>query len=148
MSCLIENKQNLFEVDEKWLETTALDMMKIAGVPEFSINLLLTNDEQMREYNKKFREKDNPTDILSFPCFPELKQGELPNPNFDDEDELGDIIISVETAAQDAKSEKIPLQQHLKMLLAHGIAHLMGYTHEIDENFEEMRVFEKKLLSP
>ena len=82
----------------------------------------------MREMNRRFRGKDRPTDVLSFP-----------------RDEGGDIAICMEIAQENANRYRHPLSQELKILLLHGMLHLAGYDHETDDG--EMAKREMKLRS-
>jgi len=81
-------------------------------------SVVLISDSKMIQYQKRFRQKDSPTDVLSFPA--------------DDEGEsyLGDILISIETAARQASGS---LTQELQLLSLHGLLHLLGYDHEADQ---------------
>jgi probable rRNA maturation factor len=87
---------------------------------EFSV--LLTGDERLRELNLQFRGKDKATDVLSFPALPESAQN----------GHGGDVAISLETAAGQAKEYGHPLQTEVKILILHGLLHLAGYDHETD----------------
>jgi probable rRNA maturation factor len=88
-----------------------------------SVSLLLTGDDHIRRLNRDFRRKDKPTDVLSFPA-PEIP-GAKSAP-------VGDLAISVETAARQAESLGHPLAAELKILTLHGLLHLAGYDHETD----------------
>jgi len=81
---------------------------------EFS--LVLTDNKEIHALNKNFRNKDKPTDVLSFPSSLE---------NY-----LGDLIISVETASVQAKEYECSLLDELTRLSVHGLLHLLGYDHE------------------
>jgi probable rRNA maturation factor len=90
--------------------------MKTAG----EVALLLTGDRAVRVLNRRYRGKDKPTDVLSFPG-PGGEAG------------LGDIAISVETAARNAREHGRTLPQELDILALHGFLHLLGYDHETDD---------------
>ena len=96
----------------------ALEAAKLPG----RVTVLLTGDEQMRHFNRVFRHKDKATDVLSFPAFQLNGNKKL----------AGDLAISVEMAAREAKERKHPLQVELKILLLHGVLHLAGGDHETD----------------
>jgi probable rRNA maturation factor len=79
----------------------------------------------MRDYNRRFRGQDQPTDVLSFPAHePAAPLGER---------HLGDIVISVPTAADQARKARHCLERELKILALHGYLHLLGYDHETDD---------------
>ena len=96
----------------------AIEAAKLAG----RVTVLLTNDEQMRHFNRVFRRKDKATDVLSFPALEMNGNKKL----------AGDLAISVEMAAREAKERKHPLPVELKILLLHGVLHLAGWDHETD----------------
>ncbi len=89
--------------------------------PELSI--LLTDDSEIRELNSKFRNKDKATDVLSF----SMTEGESGGVEIAS---LGDVVISVETARDQASELGVSLADELLRLLVHGVLHLVGYEHE------------------
>jgi probable rRNA maturation factor len=93
----------------------------------YELSISLVSDEEMRELNKKYREKDTPTDVLSFPA-PEMPGGKI--------FVMGDIVISTETAAQQAAENSHSLERELTFLTVHGVLHLLGLDHEISPNDE------------
>jgi probable rRNA maturation factor len=88
-----------------------------------AVTLCLVSDRSMRELNRRFRGKDVPTDVLSFPA------GEAP---VEDEPHLGDIVIAVPVAARQARERGHTLARELELLALHGFLHLAGYDHETD----------------
>lgn len=100
---------------------------------DYEISLVLTNDDTIHELNKQYREKDRPTDVLSFPL--------------EDDIMLGDIIISIDTARRQAIENEINLDREVGFLFIHGLLHLMGYDHEISEEDEKiMFELQEKIL--
>jgi len=95
---------------------------------KYEVSISLVSDEEMRELNKKYREKDSPTDVLSFPTVgtPPPK-GIFP---------MGDIVISTETAERQATENAHSLERELTFLTIHGILHLLGLDHETSPNDE------------
>ena len=84
------------------------------------VSLVLTGDRAVRALNARYRGKDRPTDVLSFPG------GGAPG-------ELGDIVISVATARKNARALGRTLDQELDVLALHGFLHVLGYDHETDD---------------
>ena len=80
---------------------------------------LITSDEELRRLNRQFREKDHPTDVLSFPA---LEQADV----------LGDIAISFEQAKQQAAERRHTVGEEIGVLMLHGVLHLLGMDHESD----------------
>ncbi len=86
-----------------------------------AVNVLVTSNAELRELNRRFRGKDQATDVLSFPALPGLK------PRY-----AGDIAISAEIAAHNARTLGHTAAEEIKILALHGILHLRGYDHERD----------------
>jgi probable rRNA maturation factor len=87
----------------------------------------LVGDAEMHALNRDYRGKDRPTDVLAFA----MREGE---PMPDGDNVLGDVIISLDTAARQAEERGVPLAAEVRDLLIHGILHLLGYDHEISAN--------------
>ena len=96
------------------------------------IELILTTDEEIKELNKTYRNKDKATDVLSFPL------EDIPGMP------LGSIVISVDTAKKEAKKFGHSVEDEIKLLFIHGLLHLLGYDHEVDNG--EMREKEKEII--
>ena len=105
-----------------------------ATQPKYEISLLLTTDAEVQALNRDYRDKDQPTDVLSFAALevdaPPLPAGE-PLP-------LGDIIISIHTARRQAESQGHSLATELQWLASHGLLHLLGWDHPDDDSLERM----------
>lgn len=99
------------------------------------VTLLLTDDLTMADLNRRFRNQDRPTNVLSFPA-PQ-------NP----ERFLGDIALAFGVCAREAQEQGKPLAHHLQHLVAHGVLHLLGYDHETDAQAEEMEGLERAVLT-
>ena len=112
------------------------------------ITITLTNNQNIQEINKAHRNIDRPTDVLSFPMFEkdELDQ-KIENKEFEYEDMLGDLIISVEKVAEQAKEYEHSFERELSYMVVHGFYHLMGYDHIKEEDKKEMRAKEEKILN-
>ena len=98
------------------------------GFEDCEISLLITDDARIHELNKEYREKDKATDVLSFP---------MSEDPFEEGGMLGDIVISIETAKEQAKEADIPLDREVAFLFIHGLLHLMGFDHELSSEDEE-----------
>jgi probable rRNA maturation factor len=99
---------------------------------------VLTDDKAIRALNRKWRKKNAPTNVLSFPA---PDGGASPHPV------LGDIVIAYETTAAESRADDKRFDHHLVHLVVHGFLHLLGYDHESDAEAEEMEQFERKILS-
>jgi len=104
-----------------------------------TVSLLFTDDEEIRDLNARFRNKDKPTNVLSFPG-PEGSQIPGIPPH------LGDIALAYETIIREAESEGKSFEHHLIHLIVHGFLHLAGYDHEDAEEADEMEGLERLIL--
>ncbi|KAL5783347.1 hypothetical protein ACOSP7_008376 [Xanthoceras sorbifolium] len=110
----------------------------VGGFESIELSILLCNDEFIRKLNKEWRDEDHATDVLSMSQHvPELKLPVLM---------LGDIVISVETAARQAAERGHSLLDEIRILMVHGLLHLLGFDHEISEEAEEEMEKEEELL--
>jgi probable rRNA maturation factor len=119
LEVVLLNRQRRRAVDRRRLRRVldgAAEALRVTG----SVALVLTGDRAVHALNRRYRGKDKPTDVLSFP-----------GPGGDDG--LGDIVISVETAARNARSLGRSLPQELEVLALHGFLHVLGYDHETDD---------------
>lgn len=123
MTISIQNRQKLFPVDVGRLRRSLKRLLKELGFPDGDVSLLLVDDDQIREINKNYLQRDRPTNVISF-AMREGGFGDL-NPEI-----LGDIILSAETAARDAMACDISFMDEVEFLLIHGLLHLLGYNHE------------------
>jgi len=98
---------------------------------DFELSIVITDDEDIKNLNKEFRQLDKATNVLSFPVNDE-NSSFIPFLSV-----LGDIVISEDTAKKEALEAGITLDQRISQLLVHGILHLIGYDHESGEAEEE-----------
>jgi probable rRNA maturation factor len=104
------------------------------GSSRAELSLVFTDDAHIRELNRKYRGKDKPTNVLSFP---QPARGPL----------LGDIVLSAGTVRREAELAEKPLEEHIAHLIIHGFLHLMGYDHEVDDEAERMEKLESAALA-
>nr|WP_295235309.1 rRNA maturation RNase YbeY [uncultured Brevundimonas sp.] len=105
------------------------------GTVEGDIVVLLTDDAAVRELNGRFRDKDRPTNVLSFPA----PENAFPH--------LGDIVLAYGVCATEAEAQGKTLADHLSHLVVHGVLHLLGRDHEDDAEAEEMEAEERDILA-
>lgn len=114
--------------------------------PRLSADLLLTSDAEVHALNREWRQRDKPTNVLSFPM---LARDELlglapAGPPV----MLGDVALAHETCAREAADKGVPLEHHAAHLIVHGLLHLAGYDHEISPaEAEAMEALETKALA-
>jgi probable rRNA maturation factor len=110
-------------------------MLALLGI-DAELSIALVGDAEMHALNRDWRGKDRPTDVLAFA----LREGEdaAVHPEM-----LGDVVISLDTAARQAAARGAPAADEVRVLLAHGILHLLGYDHERSPA-EARRMFAKQ----
>jgi probable rRNA maturation factor len=102
------------------------------------VSVLLTNNEEIRELNKKYRKIDKPTNVLSFSIMSDTNVNELKM--------IGDIVISKEKILSEAKDQKKTFNDHLAHIVIHGFLHLLNFTHDSKEDSNIMENKEVELL--
>ncbi|CAN6841799.1 unnamed protein product [Brassica oleracea] len=123
--------------DSKY-KTRETDIEDVGGFETVELSLMLCNDEFICKLNKEWRGEDHPTDVLSMSQHvPELKLPVLM---------MGDIVISVETAARQAAERGHSLLDEIRILVIHGMLHLLGFDHEISDEAEKEMEEEEELL--
>lgn len=141
------NQQNIVEVTDmmlSFLEKVIQHALKIEGTDDRAeVSIVLTDDEHIRNLNKKYRGIDSPTDVLSFPMIDNFNE-EMP---YQDEIPLGDIVISLERVEEQRKDYGHSFERELAYLAVHGLLHLLGYDHMNDDDQREMRAREEEILS-
>jgi probable rRNA maturation factor len=124
-----ENKLVILRKSIPGLSSSALDRFVLRARREVGlqhrVNVLVTNNKEMRSLNRQFRRKDKPTDVLSFPA---LALGHSKAVQL-----AGELAISADIAAQNALRMGHPVAQEIKILVLHGLLHLAGFDHERDD---------------
>jgi probable rRNA maturation factor len=155
---MIVNKQRVVRIAQKPLETFLRSVRKELGVQGFGVTVCFVSDPEIAGMNERFRKKRGPTDVLSFPVSGagrgRLRKGkniytdgteksQEGSSSRNTEPYLGDIAIAPETARRYAKKMGRSLSNELRVLILHGVLHLMGYDHETDRG--QMNRIEQKL---
>jgi probable rRNA maturation factor len=111
------------------------------GSPDAELSLLITDDAEIARYNAAYLKRNGPTNVIAFP----MTEGEYADIS---PDLLGDVVISVDTAAREARDMDIGTEERFTQLLIHGILHLLGYDHETSEiEAEKMERKSEELLN-
>lgn len=115
---------------------------------KFLVSITLTNPENIRILNKKYRNIDKPTDVLSFPMFEKREIEEMiKTGSYEYSDILGDMIISIEQVEKQAKEYGHSFERELSYMVVHSFYHLMGYDHIKEEDRKIMRPKEEFVLN-
>ncbi|QEN05852.1 rRNA maturation RNase YbeY [Thiospirochaeta perfilievii] len=136
--------QNINKVDweEKLLGFTD-SILNLLEIDNWEFSLTLCDNSYIHKINRDYRDKDKPTDVITFVMsdepFPVTQEAGEPY-------SAGDIIISLETVEENSKYFKVSYEEELKRVLIHGILHLMGLDHETNSEDEEMLIKQEKIL--
>ncbi len=122
--------------------------LNIEGVKRAEVSIILTDDPAVHALNLQYRGYDKPTDVLSFALRDSLPDAPSVPPVPGMARELGDVIISVDTALRQALQHHVTLEQELQLLAVHGILHLLGYEDDTEEGAERMRERQAEILEP
>jgi probable rRNA maturation factor len=131
------------EVDQRSLQRVAEEVLRQEQVAEATeLSLIVTDDETVHKLNRQFRSVDAPTDVLAFGAGGEGKFVSAPeSPPY-----LGDVVISYQRALAQAEELGHTVSEELKLLVTHGILHLLGYDHQEEAAARKMREKEERIL--
>jgi len=128
------------EIYQRRLQKLIAHILESEGLtPDTILNIVFTDNATIHELNKRFLDRDRPTDVLSFNVHTEYLPNELQI--------LGDIYVSVEKANEQAENFHVQFQDELERLVTHGILHLIGYEHDDPGQQEEMEALTEKYLA-
>ena len=142
----IRNTQRKIKINSAQLKKDAQTILDALDYSDFDLGILITTDKTIHKYNREYRDKDKPTDILSFPYHTELKAGQRIKVKSEEDKNLGDLIIAPEYVMHDLPKWNTTFEKHLQRLLVHGICHLLGYDHIEDADYKIMHKKEMVLL--
>ena len=122
MKIWIRNRQKHTPLDLRKIRKVAQRILTELGLPDAELSLLLVNDVQIQALNRRYLQRNRPTNVLAFP----MREGEFSvlHPHL-----LGDLVISVETARRQTKRFGLDEMKMVTLLMIHGILHLVGYEH-------------------
>jgi probable rRNA maturation factor len=140
---MILNRQRRVPLALKSLARFSERVQRELGFPEDSVTICFVSDPAMARMNRKFREKHEPTDVLSFPARQIRSRQPRRRRETGANHYVGDIVISPETARRYARQRAHALSSELRVLILHGMIHLAGYDHETDDG--EMMHLERRL---
>jgi probable rRNA maturation factor len=133
-------------VDLDGLKATLQVGARLLKVPKESVAVLtLTGDEHLREYNRRYRGVDQPTDVLAFAAQEKPRDQRFQAPP-GTENWLGDIVISLPRARRQAREAQHSMDDELRLLAVHGLLHLLGYDHGEPDDEAHMDSVTKRIL--
>lgn len=146
MSIFVADEQSE-EVDLAGVRSLAELVLSDEGYPaDAEVTLLLVSDEEMRAYNKRFLDRDGPTDVLAFPV-EDLKPGVVPDrESMDPPLLLGDIIVAPSYIRDQSSEFDVTFHNEMSLMVVHGLLHILGYDHQTDGEAELMEGRERQIL--
>jgi rRNA maturation RNase YbeY len=124
MGLRIHNRQRTVKLHTPTIRKYVLWLLNYLGCADKELSVVFGNDRLLQELNRTYRHKDKATNVLAFPQYPtyanEPTQHTL----------LGDVVVSLPTAAREAQALQQPLEHRVVYLVVHGVLHLLGYDHE------------------
>lgn len=147
----ISVKRNIvIEVDREWIERIVRRVLELEDVaPHTELGLLITDSKAIQRLNRIYRDKNEPTDVLSFQMTSD--RGKSTKPSFvsppDGVRHLGEVVISYQQAIEQAREHHHSIARELVLLIVHGTLHLLGYDHELTVQARKMKTKENRILS-
>lgn len=137
------------ELDADWLRGVAEQVLVGENVgPDIELGLVVASQETVHELNRRYRQRDEPTDVLAFAT---MEEAGADSPPFvtppDGIRHLGEVIVSYQQAILQAQEQQHPVKREMAILIIHGVLHLLGYDHEAPEDEQQMRARETAVLS-
>ena len=140
MEILIEDRQDSYRISHEETGKKAETILNALECRDGELSILIVDDPEIAGLNKRYLSRSGPTNVIAFP----MQQGPFGQitPNL-----LGDVVISIDTAAREAQEAGISVESRIDQLLIHGILHLLGFDHEkTSEQAKAMRIKEEELL--
>jgi len=135
----IKNEQDIFKPDVNKMKEITRYVLEKEGCKETEVSILLTEDDRIRQLNKRYRNTDETTDVLAF--YQQKNKKEALRYNL-----LGDVVISTETAKRQAKEYNQPLLKEFYLYLIHGLLHLLNYKDETSQDYQNIKEKQEQLL--
>ncbi|XP_078378670.1 endoribonuclease YbeY-like [Oculina patagonica] len=123
---------------------TLVDILRIS---HFDVNLMFAGRSFIKSLNLRYRRRNVVTDILAFPYFENLVPGVLPPLPLEHDYTLGDIVLGTPRIVEDCEADGKQLDEYLPVIITHGLCHLLGYTHDTQNNLNKMRKKEIEVLT-
>lgn len=148
MVALIKNLQTRAILNIPLLLQNSNSLLEILRICHFDVNLVFVGKGFIKSLNLRYRRRNVTTDILAFPYLQFPRPGVPPKlPLKPYEHTLGDIVLGTPQIKEDCESDGVELDSYLPVIITHGLCHLMGYTHDTQENLDMMRSKEVEVLT-
>ena len=151
INIFLENTYQDYKVEEKEIYDNTIKITKylleqkdiikgscLNGIKyeEIFFDIVLMSNEEIHRINKEYRQKDTPTDVITFAIFADSSEEE--KFVFDGEVHLGEIMVSLDKIEEQAKENNVTFEDELYYLVSHGILHLLGFDHQSEEDYNFM----------
>jgi probable rRNA maturation factor len=143
---IIKNTQRKIKLDTAQIKKHVERIMQLLDYADFDISIIFVNNDTMQKYNRDYRGKNKPTDILSFQAHENAQPDKRIRVAYADEKILGDLILAPDYIQTDLDRWQQSFDERMLTLLVHGICHLVGYDHETDADYKIMHQKEQWIL--
>lgn len=140
------NNLTTVSVDINFFKKIANQVLESENKREVNVSIALVGPGRMKKINHRYRKKNRTTDVLSFSNLG-VRNNRAEKEIFSQEDSLGEIVICLKEVKKNALKHQVDFKKELARVLIHGILHLLGYDHEIDDETEEMEKKQNHYLS-
>jgi probable rRNA maturation factor len=130
---LITSNQKVVKLDRTGLRRDVRKILDLLGTGQRELSLMIVDDEGIQTINRDYLRRDRPTNVIAF----SLTEGDFGDVN---PGVLGDVVVSAQTAAREARTAGIPIEDAILYLIIHGILHLAGYDHEGPKGIARARI--------
>ena len=145
---MIEKYNKFIEEYKTTIDKLVARAFKLEGfnLPNVYIGIGVVTESEIQEINKEYRKVDAPTDVLSFPIFSREELAKMKEDKLGTEISIGDIVLCMDVIERHAKEFGTGFNREMLYMIVHGICHLLGYDHEIEDEKKEMRKLEEEVL--
>ena len=145
---MIEKYNKFIEEYKTTIDRLVARAFKLEGfnLPNVYIGIGVVTEQEIKQINSEYRKVDAPTDVLSFPIFTKQELDKMIEDKCDTEMSIGDIVLCMDVIERHAVEYGTGFNREMLYMIVHGICHLLGYDHEVEEEKKEMRILEEKIL--
>ncbi len=142
----MDETETLKNSDQQFVEKILQHAAEEEGIEDAEVSVSFVTNEAIRDINREYRDKDQPTDVISF-AMEEPGEGEMVIQGIDEPRVLGDIIISLDRTKEQASDYGHSFERELGFLAVHGFLHLLGYDHMNEEDEKKMFAKQEMILN-
>lgn len=145
---MIEKYNKFIEEYKTTIDRLVARAFKLEGfnLPNVYIGIGVVTEQEIKQINSEYRKVDAPTDVLSFPIFTKQELDKMIEDKCDTEMSIGDIVLCMDVIERHAVEYGTGFNREMLYMIVHGICHLLGYDHEVEEEKKQMRILEEKIL--